>query len=139
MQMNTEINGKWKNLEQCVERLISDVVPQVLQPLESEGRTVKPCLIHGDLWDGNIGTEYETGEIYIFDASVHYAHYEMEIAMWRGKFNEVVSSMVYWDNYLSRMGVSEPKGQFDDRNRMYSVYHTLHEFACHDGLSFREE
>ncbi|KAL8897326.1 MAG: hypothetical protein Q9192_002630, partial [Flavoplaca navasiana] len=138
MPINTEINGKWKNLEQCVDRLISDVVPQVLLPLESEGRTVKPCLIHGDLWDGNIGTDFETGEIYVFDASVHYAHYEMEIAMWRGKFNKVVSSKVYLHNYLSRMGISEPKGQFDDRNRMYSVYHTLHESACHNGLSFRE-
>ncbi|KAL8649618.1 MAG: hypothetical protein Q9226_005499 [Calogaya cf. arnoldii] len=139
MRLNTEINGNWKNLEQCVDRLISDVVPQVLGPLESDGRVVKPCLIHGDLWDGNIGTDFETGEIYIFDASVHYAHNEMEIAMWRGKFNKVVSSKVYLNNYLSRMGISEPTEQFDDRNRIYSVYNTLHESACHNGSSFREE
>ncbi|KAL8798071.1 MAG: hypothetical protein Q9182_006982 [Xanthomendoza sp. 2 TL-2023] len=139
MRLNTEINGNWKNLEQCVDRLISHVVPKVLGPLESDGRCVKPCLIHGDLWDGNIGTGFETGEIYIFDASVHYAHSEMEIAMWRGKFNKVVSSKVYLNNYLSRMGISEPTEQFDDRNRIYSVYHTLHESACHNGSSFREE
>ena len=139
MQLNTEVNGQWRNLEQCVDRLISHIVPQVLGPLESEGRVVKPCLIHGDLWDGNIGTDFETGEIYVFDASVHYAHNEMEIAMWRGKVNKVVSSKVYLNNYLSRMGISEPVEQFDDRNRTYSVYHTLHASACHNGSSFREE
>ena len=139
MRLDTEINGNWKNLKQCVDRLISHVVPQVLGPLESEGRIVKPCLIHGDLWDGNIGTDIETGNIYIFDASAHYAHHEMEIAMWRGVFNKVMSSQVYVDNYLSRMGISEPVEQFEDRNRIYSIYHTLHESACHNGSSFREQ
>lgn len=139
MRLNTEINGKWKDLEQCVDRLISHVVPKVLGPLEANGRAIKPCLIHGDLWDGNIGTDSRTGEIYVFVASVHYAHNEMEIAMWRGKFNQVVKSKVYLDDYLSRMGVSEPAEQFDDRIRIFSVYHTLHESACHNGSSFREE
>ncbi|KAF2108600.1 Fructosamine kinase-domain-containing protein [Lophiotrema nucula] len=139
MQLNRERNGTWQNLEQVVDRLITHVVPQVLKPLEKESRTVKPCLIHGDLWDGNIGTDFETGEIYIFDASVHYAHSEMEIAMWRGRFNKVVSSKVYLKNYLARMGISEPTEQFEDRFRIYSVYHTLHESACHHGSSFRQE
>ena len=59
--------------------------------------------------------------------------------MWRGKFNKVLNSKVYMDNYLSRMGISEPVEQFEDRNRSYSIYHTLHESACHNGSSFREE
>ncbi|KAL8811096.1 MAG: hypothetical protein Q9200_002066 [Gallowayella weberi] len=139
MRLNTEINGKWKNLEHCVDRLISHVVPQVLGPLESDGRVVKPCLIHGDLWDGNIGTDSETGEIYAFDASAHYAHWEMEIAIWRGKFNKVVNSKAYLDEYVKRMGISEPTAQFEDRNRIYSVYHNLHGSACHKGGSFRDE
>ena len=136
MQLNRERNDPWKNLEQVVDRLITHVVPQVLGPLEAEGRVVKPALIHGDLWDGNIGTDFETGEIYVFDA---YAHNEMEIAMWRGKFNKVLSSKVYLNSYLSRMGISEPAEQFDDRYRIYSCYMTLHESACHNGSSFREE
>ncbi|KAL8848625.1 MAG: hypothetical protein Q9221_006350 [Calogaya cf. arnoldii] len=139
MSLNTEINGPWKDLEACIDRLITHVVPLVLGPLESHGRIVKPCLIHGDLWDGNIGTDSQTGQIYIFDASAHYSHNEMEIAMWRGKFNKVVNSEVYLNNYLSRMDISEPKAQFDNRSRIYSVYHTLHESACHKGSSFREE
>lgn len=139
MQLNRERNGTWKNLEQVVDRLITHVVPQVLGPLEAEGRVVKPTLIHGDLWDGNIGIDFETGEIYAFDASAYYAHNEMEIAIWRGKFNKVLSSKVYLNSYISRMGVSEPAEQFEDRNRIYSSYMCLHESACHNGSSFREE
>lgn len=139
MDLNREKNGTWKNLEQCVDRLITHVVPKVLGPLEAEARVVKPCLIHGDLWEGNIGTDFQTGEIYAFDASVHYAHIEMEIAMWRGKFNKILSSKVYLNTYLSRMGISEPAEQFEDRNRIYSCYMTLHASACHNGSSFREQ
>jgi fructosamine-3-kinase len=139
MQLNREINGTWKNLEQCVDRLIKQVVPKVLGPLEEGGRSVKPTLIHGDLWDGNIGTDFQTGEIYVFDASVYYAHNEMEIAMWRAKFCKILTAKVFTNTYLARMGVSEPAEQFDDRNRLYSVYMTLHESACHNGSSFREE
>ena len=139
MQLNRDVNGKWKNLEQCIDRLVSQIVPQVLGPLEADGRVVKPCLIHGDLWDGNISTDFETGEINVFDASIHYAHNEMEIAMWRGKLNKVVSSKVYLNNYFSRIGISEPIELFEDRYKIYSVYHTLYESASHNGSSFREE
>ncbi|TAQ86947.1 hypothetical protein B7494_g4729 [Chlorociboria aeruginascens] len=139
MRLNTEINGPWKNLEQVVDRLITHVVPLVLGPLEAEGRVVKPTLIHGDLWDGNIGTDFETGDIYAFDASAHYAHNEMEIAMWRGRVNKVMNAKVYLTSYIKKMGISEPAEQFDDRNRIYSCYMTLHASACHNGSSFRED
>lgn len=139
MALNKERNGDWKNLEQLVDRLITHVVPQVLGPLEADGRVVKPTLIHGDLWDGNVGTSLENGELYFFDASVYYAHNEMEIAMWRARFCKTLSAKAYLNSYLSRMGISEPVEQFEDRNRIYSCYMTLHESACHNGSSFREE
>ncbi len=139
MQLNREINGKWKDLEECVDCLITHVIPKLLGPLEANGRKVKPSLVHGDLWDGNIGTDFKTGEIYIFDASVYYAHNEMEIAMWRGKFNKVVASKAYTNTYLAKMGISEPVEEFDDRNRLYSTYMLLYESVCHNGSSFREE
>ncbi|KAL8667688.1 MAG: hypothetical protein Q9202_000543 [Teloschistes flavicans] len=134
MRLNTEFNGNWKNLEQCVDRLISHVVPQVLGPLESDGRMVKPCLIHGDLWVGNTGTERETGNIYVFDASVHYAHNEMEVAIWRGKFDTVFPKQVYLKTSLSMVDKSEPREQFEDGNKIYSIYHALHASACSGGF-----
>jgi len=137
MQLNRDINGPWKNLEQCAERLVKHVVPLILGPLEENGRKVKPTLVHGDLWDGNMGTDFRTGEIYVFDASVYYAHNEMEIAMWR--MNKVLGSKIYINTYLARMGISEPADQFEDRLRLYGVYLTLHSSACHNGSSFREQ
>ena len=138
MQLNTGINGRYQDLEQCIHRLISPY-SQVLGPLESDGRVVKPCLTHGDLWDGNIGTDFETGEINIFDASVNYVHNEIEIALWRGRFNKVVSSKAHLNTYLSRMGISKSAEQLDDRHRIYSICHCLHESDCHNGSNFREE
>ncbi|KAI4239952.1 MAG: hypothetical protein LQ352_007752, partial [Teloschistes flavicans] len=134
MRLNTEFNGNWKNLEQCVDRLISHVVPQVLGPLESDGRMVKPRLIHGDLWVGNTGTERETGNIYVFDASVHYAHNEMGVAIWRGKFDTVFQKEVYLKTSLSMVDKSEPREQFEDGNKIHSIYHALHESACSGGF-----
>lgn len=74
-------NGPWAELDKISSLVITDVIPQLLGPLESDGRFVKPSLIHGDLWDGNIGTDYETGDVYIFDAGAYYAHNEMELGM----------------------------------------------------------
>ena len=108
MQLKRVRNGTWKNLEQVVDHLIIHVVPQVLGLLEAEGRVVKPTLIHGDLWDGNLGTDFKSCEIYAFDASVYCAHNEIEIAIWRGKFSKILSSKVYLNSYLSKMGISEP-------------------------------
>ena len=156
MQLNTEICGPWRDLEQVVEHLIEHVVPKVLGPLEANGRSVKPSLIHGDLWEGNTGISFETGEVYAFDASGHYCHNEMEIAMvllaiphvmskltvyyqWR-MCSQGFGSKTYLNAYLSRMGISEPTEQFDDRNRIYSAYITLFASACHNGgNNYREE
>ena len=139
MRLNMEKNGTWRDLEQVVEHLIEHVVPKVLGPLEADGRSVKPTLIHGDLWEGNTGISFETGEIYAFDASVHYCHNEMEIGMWR-MCSQGFGSKTYLNAYLSRMGISEPAEQFDDRNRIYSACITLFASACHNGANnYREE
>ena len=92
-----------------------------------------------DLWDGNIGTDPETGQIYIFDASSYYAHHEMEVAIWRSRPNSNISSGVYLETYLAQMGISEPMEGFEDRHRLYSACTALHAAACHDRLSAREE
>ncbi|KAK8043487.1 hypothetical protein PG993_005917 [Apiospora rasikravindrae] len=62
-------------LEKCVGKLLS--------PLQSNGRSIKPCLVHGDLWDGNTATDVETRKPFIFDGSAFYAHNEYELGNWR--------------------------------------------------------
>lgn len=41
-------------LQALTEQLVERVVPRLLVPLQTGGRTIRPVLCHGDLWDGNI-------------------------------------------------------------------------------------
>lgn len=56
--------------------IFDKVIPRLLRPLESEGRSVKPCLMHGDLWYGNTGKNATTESPIVFDACSFYAHNE---------------------------------------------------------------
>ena len=47
LSLDQKINGTWKNLGQLVDGVTTHVVPQVLGPLEADGRSIKPSLIHG--------------------------------------------------------------------------------------------
>ena len=123
-------NGPWEDFQNTYERVLTLVLPLLIGPLESDDRYVKPCLLHGDLWDGNIGTDRKTGQPYIFDASSFYGHNELELGMWRDSHLNSMSWDVYGKEYLRIVGVSEPAYQFDDRNRIYHVkflmWHSAH-------------
>ncbi|MCJ1395997.1 hypothetical protein MMC18_008883 [Xylographa bjoerkii] len=119
LRLDAEVNGPWKELEDVAERVVQEVIPRLLGVLECDGRSVKPCLIHGDLWEGNIGTDLDTGEIYIFDACSYYAHNEMEIGMWRTEHHRM-KAKAYKREYLRNIEPCEPVNEWDDRNRLYS-------------------
>lgn len=122
--LDFEVNGYWEELALLEKRIFESVIPRLIGALERDGRSVKPSLIHADLWEGNTGTSYETGDIYIFDSGAYYAHNEMEIADWRCHYNKI-HNKVYTRTYLRHYGPSEPKEEWDDRNRMYSVYYNV--------------
>jgi fructosamine-3-kinase len=124
VDLDVEVNGLWEELDKAQERLISKVIPRLLGALEKDGRKVKPCLIHADLWEGNTGTSFENDSIYIFDSAAFYAHNEMEVGDWRGYYNKI-SSKVYTKTYLKHYRPSEPKDEWDDRNRLYSIYYNV--------------
>ena len=121
MKLDLDLNEYWENLDKVEKRLLDHVVPRLIGNLEKDGRTVKPSLIHGDLWEGNTGTSYETGNILIFDSGAYYAHNELEIGDWRCDYNKI-HNKVYTRTYLKHFGPSEPKEEWDDRNRMYCIY-----------------
>jgi protein-ribulosamine 3-kinase len=133
IKIDTQENGTWDALSTVSARVIDSVIPLLLGPLESDGRTVKPSLIHGDLWDGNIGTDCETGDVYVFDAGAYYAHNEMELGMWRCERHRFVNNKIYLREYLRNAGVSEPVEMFDDRNRLYCIYMNMWASAHHAG------
>jgi protein-ribulosamine 3-kinase len=61
---------------QLRQAILAKVIPQLLRPMETEGRSVVPRLVHGDLWDGNTSVDTATGGPLIFDACSSYAHHE---------------------------------------------------------------
>ncbi|KAJ9501631.1 hypothetical protein H2202_002593 [Exophiala xenobiotica] len=112
-------NGPQPEYEAAYRELVSHVVPKLLEPLQSDGRVLKPCLIHGDLWEANTGLNLDTELPVVFDASAMYAHNEMELGMWRADI--IRFGTPHYRQYLSHMPPSEPAEQFDDRNRLYSI------------------
>jgi protein-ribulosamine 3-kinase len=118
-----ELNGPNEQFEKAYETLKAQVIPKILKPLQADGKSIKPCLLHGDLWEENTGTNLVTGKIMIFDASAHYCHNEFELGMWR---REVIRfGKVYFRQYLRNFPPSEPVEQWDDRNRLYSLKYNL--------------
>lgn len=71
--------GPDDEIAQLREKIMDKVIPRLLRPMEVGGKKVVPRLVHGDLWEGNAGTDLETGLPKIFDACSLYAHNECEL------------------------------------------------------------
>ena len=71
-------HGPHPELERLLPRLFNIVIPCLLRPLTTEGRSIKPVLIHGDLWCKNMATNANTGGPITFDRSVLWAHNECQ-------------------------------------------------------------
>jgi protein-ribulosamine 3-kinase len=113
-------NGDWPELMAVGQHCVTHVIPRLLGVLQSDGRSIQPCLIHGDLWEGNIGTDMETGNIVVYDAGSFFAHHEFELGHWRCERHRI-SSKLFRKTYLKYYPASDPVEEFDDRNRLYSL------------------
>lgn len=76
LDLEVKAKGHDPEFERLVPVIFESVIPRLLRPLESGGRSVKPSLVHGDLWYGNSGVDEETAECLVFDACCLYAHHE---------------------------------------------------------------
>jgi len=85
---------------------------------------VKPSVLHGDLWSGNIaGVD---GEPCIFDPAVYYGHHEAEWGMaWCSSFPPA-----FWKGYRELI----PKDEgFSRREALYECYHKLNHYNLFGG------
>lgn len=128
--LDLERNGHWQLYEDVVKLALDKLIPRLLYALAEDGREIRPVLIHGDLWESNIGTDEETDEIYFWDACAYYAHHEREVAMWRCAHHQMTDEK-YRAEYFRNYPPSEPRDEVDDRIRLYSV-----EILMNNGLSF---
>lgn len=71
--------GPSEELDRLAKAYFEKVCPRLLRPLETNGRRIKPVLIHGDLWIGNMAVQAETGDPLMFDSSAFWGHNECKL------------------------------------------------------------
>lgn len=79
LNKNIERGGPWEEVESLKSDMLDKVIPRLLRPMESNGRSIKPSLVHGDLWCGNTDIDSQTDQPLIYDPASFYAHNECEI------------------------------------------------------------
>ncbi|THU69135.1 hypothetical protein C4D60_Mb08t11230 [Musa balbisiana] len=90
-----------------------------LQPL-FEGVVIEPCLLHGDLWSGNISSD-KNGDPVILDPACYYGHNEAEFGMsWCAGFGGAF--------YSSYFEVMPKQPGFEKRRELYMLYHYLNHY-----------
>ncbi|CAG8961665.1 hypothetical protein HYFRA_00006202 [Hymenoscyphus fraxineus] len=135
---DNKANKPWPEYDAACKQLIEVVIPRLLGVLQTEGRQITPTLIHGDLWENNIGINKETGNIILFDPGSIYAHNEMEFGTWRCSWATHFKSPEYQQLYKKHIPPSEPVEEWDDRNRLYSIHPNLNDSAGHPGSNSRQ-
>jgi protein-ribulosamine 3-kinase len=147
----------WPEYEYYAQLVLDKVIPRLLKPLESQGRNIKPCLVHGNLWDQNSATNMETGEPFVFDGSALYAHNEYELGNWRSPRHRL-SSRTYIRNYKRFFPASEPgkcgfpkahtlskpltlfiEEDWDSRNLLYSLRFNTTAAFLFPGAGYRQK
>lgn len=124
LELEIEAKGPAPEFDVLVPVLFGKVIPRLLRPLESEGRSVKPSLVHGDLWYANSGIDVGTGESLIFDACSFYAHNEYEFGQWRPICNRFGAE--YLAAYHSYIQISPPEEDYDGRLDLYKLRFNTH-------------
>ncbi|KAI0020286.1 Fructosamine kinase-domain-containing protein [Xylariomycetidae sp. FL0641] len=120
-------------------RVLGAVVPRLLRRLRGASR---PALVHGDLWERNVGVDAATGKPVLFDAGCVFAPAEFEFATWRCAWATWLRDPRYLAAYEAAGGEArcEPREEWDDRQRLYALVPYLVASAGHpeDGKRYRE-
>ncbi|KAK3376113.1 Fructosamine kinase-domain-containing protein [Lasiosphaeria ovina] len=125
----------WPPAWRRVAALVLDrVVPRLLGVLPAD---LKPCLVHGDLWDENTAVDAADGEPFVFDPGSCYAHNEYEIGDWYAARHRL-SKAEYVESYKRYFPPTEPKEEWDDRNLLYSLRFDLGAAIMIPGCNLRQ-
>lgn len=121
LQLDRQTHGETPDVVKLHDAVLNTVVPRLLRPLETEGRTVTPVLLHGNLWHGNMATDEDGDEhsAVFFDSSCFYGHSEYDLGCWRsGRYR---TNRTFRQEYVRVMGESSPAQDFDERNALYAL------------------
>lgn len=136
LRRSQEANGSDKELHTLVETTASTIVPRLLRDDHvNGGKGITPVVVHGDLWSGNagvgtIGSNHKEAEDVIFDSSACYAHSEFELGIMK-MFGGFGGSFL--KEYHDLCPKTEPVDEYDDRVKLYELYHHLNHYAMFGG------
>jgi len=117
-----ELTEQWSQLQLTI--------PKFFAKFQERDVQIKPCLLHGDLWSGNIG-QTET-EVVTYDPASFYGHSEFDLAisLMFGGFNRE-----FFNQYHQLM----PKFvDFDLRMDLYKAFHYLNHWH-HFGNGYKSQ
>ncbi|CAJ2502646.1 Uu.00g100400.m01.CDS01 [Anthostomella pinea] len=138
LELELAAKGSDPEFEVLLPVLFDTVIPRLLRPMKSNGRSVKPSLVHGDLWYANSGFDVMTGDPLIFDACSFYAHNEYEFGQWRPAWNRFGTE--YLDAYHALVPKAEPVEDYDGRIDLYKLRFNTHVSALFtEDLGLREQ
>ncbi|KAM7201150.1 Fructosamine kinase domain containing protein [Rhypophila sp. PSN 637] len=130
LDLEIKARGPDEEMEMLLPIIFDRVIPRLLRPLETDGRSVKPSLVHGDLWYGNSAIDAHSGDSLIFDACCFCAHNEF-----CSKFDDR-----YLEAYHQQADRSEPVEDYDGRLDLYKLRFNVHVSALFfDNKELREQ
>lgn len=102
---STKLKSAFKKLEDKIDLILEDSDEQ-------------PCLLHGDLWNGNFLCNKESQAVLI-DPAVYYGHREADLAMTK-LFGGFPAS--FYEAYQEEYPLSEG---WEYREKLYKLYHVM--------------
>ncbi|KEY71832.1 hypothetical protein S7711_10062 [Stachybotrys chartarum IBT 7711] len=128
------IRGPDREFNNVVDEFFQKVIPRLLRPLQTGGRSIKPVLVHGDIWHGNVKIDSASQKVILFDSCCCYAHNELELHMMREpryRFTREHAQL-----YKKAVDPSEPMEDFDDRNALYAMRDNIINSGLHEHRAY---
>ncbi|KAI0523867.1 Fructosamine kinase-domain-containing protein [Xylaria bambusicola] len=107
--------------DDLVDFYLTKAIPRYIRPLESDGRSIQPTLLHTDLWPGNVKFKPDYETVCIFDANAMWGHNEMELGLVANPRYPL--GKAYIEEYRKRILPSAPEQDADSRVIMYMIRH----------------
>ncbi|KAJ3574071.1 hypothetical protein NPX13_g4485 [Xylaria arbuscula] len=121
------VRGPDPMFDDVAERFFEKVIPRLLRPLQSNGRSIKPTLVHGDIWPDNVQVEKDRQHVILYDSCCCYGHNEPMMREPRYAFGDD-----HVMKYRDLIQPSEPIEDFGDRNWIYAMRDNIINIGLHD-------
>ncbi|KAK5736403.1 hypothetical protein LTR17_007399 [Elasticomyces elasticus] len=135
VNQSKKANGADQQLASLVEETCTKVISRLIGDAHlNNGRGITPVVVHGDLWSGNASVGKLPGmtepEDVVFDSSACYAHSEFELGIMK-MFGGFGASFL--KEYHEIVPKTEPVEEYEDRVKLYELYHHLNHHALFGG------